>query len=209
MRRPTATLISVATARSPGSSDSFRYAWLLVDSASTSRESPPAQVTRLLRVPHTHYEKPMPFETMWLRAFVAAVVTTAPLLPAHCESPDATRYVTPHSVAAVTVRVADTVRLPFAQNYPIEILAAASVDFLGLPIDAIDRVTAVIEPPMGITPQYVVVLNSSVPISLEVPYGADRARSGRRVARAADARKPSSPAPELVLGRRPNASSGS
>ncbi|MEO0531490.1 MAG: DUF1559 domain-containing protein [Planctomycetota bacterium] len=109
----------------------------------------------------------MPLNTKPLRSFVAAIVTLSPLIASRAKSSDPTAYISKHSVAALTLRVADTVRLPFAKYYPVEVLAAASEDFLGLPLNAIERVTLVVEPPMGITPQYVVVLDSSVPITLE------------------------------------------
>lgn len=109
----------------------------------------------------------MPFDTLLLRTIVAISVITAPLTSTQAESPSATQYLTPHTVAALTVRIADAVRQPAAQNYPLEVLSAATEDFLGLPVAAIDRVSVTIEPPMGINPQYVVVLNSSEPILLE------------------------------------------
>lgn len=110
----------------------------------------------------------MLFDTLLLRTIVATSVITAPVASTQAaESPSATQYLTPHTVAALTVRIADAVRQPAAQNYPLEVLSAATEDYLGLPVAAIDRVSVTIEPPMGIKPQYVVVLNSSEPILLE------------------------------------------
>lgn len=95
------------------------------------------------------------------RAVVAAATTLAPLLKAHAAEPRAVDYLTPQSVAAASVRLADLAATPSLQAYPIEVVAAATDDFLGLPLGSIQRVTAVIEPPMGMMPQYAVVLNAT------------------------------------------------
>ncbi|TWT97929.1 hypothetical protein Pla108_20830 [Botrimarina colliarenosi] len=108
---------------------------------------------------------PRLFSSHWLRRLVAVATTLAPVASAQAAEPAAIRYITPQSFAAATVRLADAARTPLARNYPVEVLAAATKDFLGLPLGAIDRVTAMVEPPMGISPQYAVVVESSQPIA--------------------------------------------
>lgn len=101
------------------------------------------------------------------RTLVAAVTTLAPVLSARASEPRAVDYLTKQSVAAATVRLADIAKTPLVQMYPVEVVAAAADDFFGISLDSIQRVTAVVEPPMGMMPQYAVVLNSSEAISFD------------------------------------------
>ena len=102
-----------------------------------------------------------------LRLAMAAVVGLAPLATSRAEAPPAAQWVSRHAVAAVTVRPAAAAATPMAKAWPVEVADAATRDFFGLPLQTIERVTVVIEPPMGVTPQYSVVLSSSQPISLD------------------------------------------
>jgi hypothetical protein len=103
----------------------------------------------------------------WLRLVVATATTLSPLASIRADEPAPVSHLTPQSFAAVTVRLASAAKSPVVQQYPVEVLAAATKDFLGIPLGAIDRVTAMVEPPMGVNPQYAVVLQSSRPIAFE------------------------------------------
>lgn len=103
----------------------------------------------------------------WLRVVVATATTLSPLASIRADEPTPVAHLTPQSFGAVTVRLANAAKSPVVQQYPVEVLAAATKDFLGIPLGAIDRVTAMVEPPMGVNPQYAVVLQSSRPIAFE------------------------------------------
>jgi hypothetical protein len=103
----------------------------------------------------------------WLRLVVATATTLSPIAQIQADEPAPVAHLTPQSFAAVTVRLANAAKSPVVQQYPVEVLAAATKDFLGIPLGAIDRVTAMVEPPMGVNPQYAVVLQSSRPIAFE------------------------------------------
>jgi hypothetical protein len=103
----------------------------------------------------------------WLRLVVATATTLSPIAQIQADEPAPIAHLTPQSFAAVTVRLANAAKSPVVQQYPVEVLAAATKDFLGIPLGAIDRVTAMVEPPMGVSPQYAVVLQSSRPIAFE------------------------------------------
>ena len=102
-----------------------------------------------------------------LRIWLAVAVWMTPLGAVRASEPRATDYLTPHSLAAVTVRLADVAATPWVRRLPVEMLEAATEDFLGLPLETIDRVTAFVEPPMGASPQYAIVLQATAPISFD------------------------------------------
>ena len=103
----------------------------------------------------------------WLRVVVATATTLSPLASIRADEAAPIAHLTPQSFAAVTLRLASAAKSPVVQQYPVEVLAAATKDFLGIPLGAIDRITAMVEPPMGVNPQYAVVLQSSRPIAFE------------------------------------------
>ncbi|QDV74733.1 DUF1559 family PulG-like putative transporter [Botrimarina mediterranea] len=102
-----------------------------------------------------------------LRPIVAAATALSPIASIRADEAARVSHLTPQSIAAVTVRLANAAKSPVMQQYPVEVLAAATKDFLGVPLGAIDRVTAMVEPPVGVSPQYAIVLESSRPISFD------------------------------------------
>lgn len=93
-----------------------------------------------------------------LRLIVAAATALSPIASIRADEAAPVSHLTPQSIAAVTVRLANAAKSPVMQQYPVEVLAAATKDFLGVPLGAIDRVTAMVEPPVGVSPQYAIVL---------------------------------------------------
>ncbi len=110
---------------------------------------------------------PSLISAFWLRLVVATATTLAPLASIRADEPTPLAYLTPQSFAAVTVRLANAAKSPAAQQYPVEVAAAATKDFLGIPLGAIDRITAMVEPPVGASPQYAIVLEASRPITFD------------------------------------------
>ncbi|QDT68879.1 hypothetical protein MalM25_18050 [Planctomycetes bacterium MalM25] len=101
-----------------------------------------------------------------LRCLLAWSLLLSSLASARAAEPSAVEYLTPRSVAAVTVRPAAMAGVEALRHLPVEIADAALQKHLGLPLAAIQRLTVVAEPPAGIAPQYAVVLSASQPIDL-------------------------------------------
>lgn len=102
-----------------------------------------------------------------LRILLAASVWLSPLAAARAEAPSAADVITPRSIAAVTVRLADVVRTDLAEPWPIEVAAAASEEYLGVPLESIERVTIFAEPPAGPMPLWAMVAHTSAEVSLD------------------------------------------
>jgi len=107
-----------------------------------------------------------PARSLGFRTLVALLTALAPAAQSAAQT-SAVERLTPQSVAAATVRLADLASLPALRNYPVEVLAAATEDFLGLPLDSIERVTVQADPPVGVTPQYAVVIDSTATVSFD------------------------------------------
>lgn len=106
----------------------------------------------------------MRFPNAPLRLLLAWSLLLSPFASVRAAEPSAVDYLTPRSVAALTVRPAAAAGLEILQHLPIEVADAALKKHLGLPLSALERVTVVAEPPAGVMPQYAVVLNASQPI---------------------------------------------
>ncbi len=103
-----------------------------------------------------------------LRLLLSLSTFLTPIASARAaEGATATDYLTRKSVAAVTLRVAAAAKTPIAQPLPIEIADAALREYMGVPLDAIERITIVAEPPAGMNPLYAVVINLTQPGRLD------------------------------------------
>jgi type II secretory pathway pseudopilin PulG len=101
-----------------------------------------------------------------LRLVVAVAVWLAPVASLRAER-SAADCLTPQSVAAITVRPANVAVSPLVKDLPIEVAQAACQKYLGVPLESIERLTVVIEPPMGMSPYYAVVAHLTQKGSLD------------------------------------------
>lgn len=76
-------------------------------------------------------------------------------------------YLTPNSVAAATIRLADLATTEIAQPLPIEVADAALQKYLGIPLASVERITFVAEPPAGVNLLYAVVINTTEGVTLD------------------------------------------
>ncbi|MGL4514461.1 MAG: DUF1559 domain-containing protein [Lacipirellulaceae bacterium] len=113
-------------------------------------------VSRLLRSPKAP-----------VRLVMAAAMFASPLASLRAAERSATESLTPQSVAAVTIRPARIALSPVVKQLPVEVAQAACQKYLGVPLESIDRVTLVVEPPMGATPYYAVVAHLTQKGSLD------------------------------------------
>ena len=98
-----------------------------------------------------------------LRIILAWAILLSPLAAVKAEKsstltaePSAVDSLTPQSVAALTIRPAQLFSNPVFESLPIEVVEAASQKYLGISSTSFARITAVVEPPMGIQPYYAI-----------------------------------------------------
>lgn len=99
------------------------------------------------------------------RILLAGAITLTPLASARAQQPS--DFLTRHTIAAVTARPNELAQSSLVKHYPIEVAEAVTQDFFGTPLAVIDRITVIVEPPMGATPLYGVVVSASEPMSFD------------------------------------------
>lgn len=93
-------------------------------------------------------------------------VPQAPATAPAAANPSA-QYLTPQTVAYLSLRPNQLLTSPNAEMFPIEVASAAGLQYLGLdPVD-VDQVIAVVEPPLAGPPEYGVILKMNKPFTLQ------------------------------------------
>lgn len=102
-----------------------------------------------------------------LSLLLAAAMILSPVAATKAQQPSTTErgainpeYLTPQSIAAVSLRPKQILTNPALRLLPIEVAQAASEKFLGMPATSISEVVVVGEPLLGTTPYYAVFLKA-------------------------------------------------
>lgn len=102
-----------------------------------------------------------------MRFLLACSILLYPFALAKAADPGPDSHLTPQSIAALTIRPAAILEEPSFDVLPIEIAEAACQKYLGISAASINRVTVVIEPPLGFQPFYAVVVDLDEAMSLD------------------------------------------